>query len=73
MAPGRLQHADAGAIALTNPTHPKKLLPSEWTAAHPVATQKHSVVPKVIEPGEPRGTIEWVEIEAVHSGRGRIA
>jgi tryptophan-rich hypothetical protein len=67
-------NAAADTIALMNPIHPKKLLLSKWTAVHPVAKQKHFVVTKVIEPDEPDAKVEWVDIEAVHSGRvARIA
>ncbi|MBK7661314.1 MAG: TIGR02450 family Trp-rich protein [Betaproteobacteria bacterium] len=52
-----------------NPLHPKKLLHTKWTAVRPVARQKHFIVTKVIECGEPLGPIVWVEIEAVHSRR----
>jgi len=52
-----------------NPLHPKKLLLTKWTAVQPIARQKHFIVTKVIEPEEPEGAIEWVEIEAVHSRR----
>lgn len=57
-----------------NPIAPKKLLLSKWTAVHPEAKQKHFVVTKVIEPDQPDGKVEWVDIEAVHSGTvARIA
>ena len=52
-----------------NPIHPKKLLLSKWTAVHPVAKERHFVVTKVIEPDEPDGKVEWVDIEAAHSRR----
>lgn len=51
-----------------NPLHPKKLLLTKWTAVHPVARQKHFVVSKVVLPAEPNAPVEWVDIEAVHSG-----
>ncbi len=51
-----------------NPVHPKKLLLIKWTAVQPVARQKHFLVAKVQEPEQPGGAIEWVELEAVHSG-----
>ena len=60
-----------------NPVHPKKLLLTKWTAVQPVARQKHFIVTKVVEPAQTdslNGTtpkIEWVEIEAVHSGSVR--
>lgn len=62
-----------------NPVHPKKLLLTKWTAVQPVARQKHFVVTKVIEPEAAEGPmaaaktqrIEWIEIEAVYSGKAR--
>jgi tryptophan-rich hypothetical protein len=57
-----------------NAVHPKKLLLGKWTAVRPVARQKHFVVAEVIVPDDPAAPVEWVEIEAVHSGeRRRIA
>jgi tryptophan-rich hypothetical protein len=35
----------------------------------PVAREKHFIVTRVIEPDDPSLRPEWVEIEAVHSGR----
>lgn len=52
-----------------NPLSPKKLLLSKWTAVAPVDREKHFVVTRVVEPVPPEARIEWVEIEAVHSGR----
>jgi tryptophan-rich hypothetical protein len=52
-----------------NPIQPAKLLRSKWTAAVPVAREKHFIVTRVIEPDDPSLRPEWVEIEAVHSGR----
>ena len=59
-----------------NPVHPKKLLLTKWTAVVPVQRQKHFVVTKVIEPEVPEdlragNKIEWIEIEAVYSGKVR--
>lgn len=61
-----------------NPVHPKKLLLTKWTAVQPVRRQKHFVVTKVIEPEAPGpdevragAKIEWIEIEAVYSGKVR--
>ena len=51
----------------TNPLHPKKLLLTKWTAVKPVAKNKHFLVSKVMTPEPPSVTIEWVELEAVHS------
>ena len=60
-----------------NPVHPKKLLLTKWTAVQPLARQKHFVVTKVIEPETlpvpeaAAAKIEWIEIEAVYSGKVR--
>jgi tryptophan-rich hypothetical protein len=54
-----------------NPLHPKKLLLTKWTAVRPLAKEKHFLVSKVILPEAVAGAIEWVEIEAVHSGSTR--
>jgi tryptophan-rich hypothetical protein len=54
-----------------NPIQPAKLLRSKWTAAVPVAREKHFLVTRLIEPENPAMRVEWVEIEAVHSGRVR--
>lgn len=51
-----------------NRVDPKKLLLSKWTAVAPVARQKHFLIRAVVEPDEPGHAVEWVEIEAVHSG-----
>lgn len=51
----------------TNPLHPRKLLLTKWTAVKPVAKNKHFLVSKVMTPEPPSVTIEWVELEAVHS------
>jgi hypothetical protein len=67
-----------------NPLHPKKLLLSKWTAVAPVARQKHFLVSRVVlpelpelpdlpsqpnPPNQQHLPVEWVEIEAVHSGQ----
>jgi len=49
--------------------NPRKLLLSKWTAAQPVAKEKHFLVLKVHTPDEPRAPIEWVELEAVMTHR----
>ena len=54
-----------------NPLNPKKLLLSKWTAVVPMARQRHFLVTKVMAPEMLGGKIEWVEIEAVHSGSAR--
>lgn len=50
-----------------NPLNPKKLLLSKWTAVVPLAKDKHFLVTKVVQPDQPDGKIEWVEIESVRS------
>jgi tryptophan-rich hypothetical protein len=55
--------------ARKNPLSPKKLLLSKWTAVAPADKEKHFVVTRVVEPDPPAVRVEWVEIEAVHSGR----
>ena len=47
--------------------NPKKLMFSKWTAAKPVAKQKHFLVTKIILPELPDGKTEWIEIEAVYT------
>jgi len=49
--------------------NPKKLLLSKWTAVHPARKEKHYLVCKVIAPEAPSEKIEWVELEAIYSGR----
>jgi len=51
-----------------NAVNPKKLLLSKWTAVAPVDREKHFLVNRVVQPVAIEPTIEWVEIEAVHSG-----
>jgi tryptophan-rich hypothetical protein len=50
-----------------NPLSPKKLLLTKWTAATPVARNKHFLVSKLIAPELPETTVTWVELEAVYS------
>lgn len=52
-----------------NLPNPKKLLRSKWTAVTPVNKEKHFIVIRVLEPEPPEVRVEWVEIEAVYSGR----
>ena len=54
-----------------NKVNPKKLLLSKWTAAQPIAKQKHFLVTKVITPEDPKERIEFVEIEAIYSKKVR--
>jgi tryptophan-rich hypothetical protein len=42
---------------------------SKWTAVTPRNREKHFLVTKVIVPEIPGAPIEWVDLEAVHSGR----
>lgn len=55
-----------------NRVDPKKLLLSKWTAVTPVDKEKHFLVARVPLPEPPGAALEWVEIEAVHSKRGRL-
>jgi tryptophan-rich hypothetical protein len=55
-----------------NPLSTKKLLMSKWTAVSPVDKEKHFVVTRVVEPHPPALRVEWVEIEAIHSGRSSM-
>ncbi len=50
---------------------PNKLLLSKWTAAAPQDREKHFLVIRVIVPEIPDAPIEWVDLEAVHSGRSQ--
>jgi len=56
--------------AARNTLHPKKLALTKWTAAQPVANEKHFLVTRVAEPDE-SGIVAWVELEAVHSRSAR--
>ena len=52
--------------------NPAKLPLSKWTAVAPVRREKHFIVTRLIEPVPPAVRPEWVELEAVHSGRSRV-
>lgn len=52
-----------------NPLNPKKLLLTKWTAKQPIAKNKHFLVCKVHYPEPPETKIEFVELEAVYSGK----
>jgi tryptophan-rich hypothetical protein len=52
---------------MKNPLSPKKLLLTKWTAAKPVAKNKHFIVTKVIQPEEESTPLDLIEIEAVFS------
>ena len=60
-----------------NPVNPKKLLLSKWTAVTPQSKEKHFLVARVILPDPPElpqaqtAKVEWVELEAVHSGKSQ--
>ena len=54
-----------------NRMHPKKLLFSKWTAVTPVNREKHFLVARLVLPDDPLAALEWVEIEAVHTGASR--
>jgi tryptophan-rich hypothetical protein len=57
-----------------NAVHPKKLLLTKWTAVRPLDRRKHFMVTKVVLPDDPSAAVQWIEIEAVHSGSvSRIA
>jgi tryptophan-rich hypothetical protein len=55
--------------ARKNPLSPKKLLLSKWTAVSPADKEKHFIVTRVVEPDSAAVRVDWVEIEAAHSGR----
>ena len=50
---------------------PAKLLLSKWTAVAPRNREKHFLVTRVIVPENPDAPTEWVDLEAVYSGRTR--
>ncbi len=52
--------------------NPKKLLKSKWTAVSPVNKEKHFMITKLITPDSPDLPIEFIEIEAVFSGRKQV-
>ena len=52
-----------------NPLNPKKLLLTKWTAKQPIAKNKHFLVSKVHYPEPPDTKIEFVELEAIYSGK----
>ncbi|MFT5041875.1 MAG: tryptophan-rich hypothetical protein [Hyphomicrobiaceae bacterium] len=47
---------------------PKNLLLSKWTSTNPQNSEKHFIVTRVVLPEPPNSKIEWIEIQAVHSG-----
>jgi len=54
-----------------NRVDPKKLLLSKWTAVQPQGKEKHFLVKALVLPEEAGAKLEWVELEAVHSGVSR--
>lgn len=52
--------------------NPKKLQNSKWTAVKPLNKEKHFLVTKVIVPETAAHTIEYIEIEAIHSQRKQV-
>lgn len=50
---------------------PRKLLRSKWTAVLPRDKEKHFLVTRLIEPEAPGTEIDYVELEAVYTGRSR--
>jgi tryptophan-rich hypothetical protein len=63
-------------MQMSNPSarrlSPKKLLRSKWTAAIPKNKEKHFLVVKVVEPDSADAPVEFIELEAVYSGRTMI-
>lgn len=51
--------------------NPRKLLRSKWTAVQPRDKEKHFLVTRLIEPEAPGTEIDYVELEAVYTGRSR--
>lgn len=52
--------------------NPKKLLRTKWTAATPVNKEKHFMVTKIMMPDLIDQPIEFIELEAVFSGRKQL-
>lgn len=52
--------------------NPRKLLLSKWTALQPQNKEKHFLVVRVLQPEDPQAPVTEVELEAVHSRRGRV-
>lgn len=67
MATARARTTASVTLWTMNPLHPKKLLLTKWTAVQPAASEKHFLVSTVILPERQDGSVEWVEVEAVHS------
>lgn len=56
----------------TRRLNPKKLLLSKWTAAKPVNKEKHFLIRAEVKPVEAGASVEYFELEAVHSGRTQV-
>ncbi len=67
MATVRARTTASVTLWAMNPLHPKKLLLTKWTAVQPVEGEKHFLVSTVILPERQDSSVEWVEVEAVHS------
>ena len=52
--------------------NPKKLLKSKWTALKPMNREKHFMVTKIILPDLPEQSVEYIELEAIHSKRKQL-
>lgn len=59
-------------LSQRNPLSSKKLLHSKWTAVAPANKEKHFVVTRVVAPDPPAVNAQWVEVEAVRSGRATL-
>lgn len=57
------------AMQTKSPLQPAKLLRSKWTAAVPVANEKHFIVTALIAPEAPGTQVDAVMMEAVMTGR----
>jgi tryptophan-rich hypothetical protein len=55
-----------------NPLSSRKLLHTKWTAAAPVNREKHFLVTRLVQPEPSYAPVEFVELEAVHSGRRSV-
>ena len=52
--------------------NPQKLMHTKWTSAKPVNKEKHFMVTKIIMPDLINLPIEFIELEAVFSGRKQL-
>ncbi len=53
----------------SNWLHAKKLVGTKWTAVAPREREKHFLVVASVDPQLADGPVEFVDLEAVHSGR----